>query len=345
MDPPPDKCRTVFVVYGRNSDARRELFAFLRALHLHPLEWEQARKLTGKSTPYVGEILAAGFNAAQAAVVLLTPDDEARLREPYRHQGDGDDETQLTGQPRQNVIFEAGMAMGLYEDRTIIVELGKLRPMSDVVGRHVIRLNDSPETRNDLVHRLRGAGCDVDSAGRDWYSTGKFNETLAAINNISPTETKSAPASDRDDSASASLLSDDEKSYIMEIRRPRNVRAFSIALMNSSGCEIRYLEMMEHFVGMGLVRQQSDVFSLTTKGQRVADFLWRHRILSALLQMGGSVASTYNLVQTVELMDGDAEIKEFDRHIQALQDARKIDVVKGCAQITELGLAALGKTG
>ena len=141
-------------------------------LHLHPLEWGQVRQLTGKGSPYIGEILNAGFDAAQAAVVLLTPDDEARLREPYRQEDDGNDETELTGQPRQNVLLEAGMAMGRYEDRTILVELGKMRVMSDVLGRHVVRLNDSPATRNELANRLRDAGCDVNTSGSDWYSRG-----------------------------------------------------------------------------------------------------------------------------------------------------------------------------
>lgn len=53
--------RTVFVVHGRNVEARNAMFAFLRSVDLQPLEWAQAVKATGKPMPYIGEILDAAF--------------------------------------------------------------------------------------------------------------------------------------------------------------------------------------------------------------------------------------------------------------------------------------------
>lgn len=70
---------TVFVVHGRDLVARDSVFQFLRSIGLMPLEWTQALKLTRKGSPYVGEILDAAFREAAAIVVLITPDDEARL--------------------------------------------------------------------------------------------------------------------------------------------------------------------------------------------------------------------------------------------------------------------------
>lgn len=166
--------RCVFVVYGRNDSARNALFAFLRAIGLHPLEWTEIVRQTGKGAPYIGEVLQTGFSIVQAVVVLLTPDDEARLREPYRTSGDPSFETTLTPQARPNVIFEAGMALGLFPDRTVIVELGHLRPMSDTVGRHVIRMDDSLGKRQELAQRLESAGCAVNRMGTDWLSSGDF---------------------------------------------------------------------------------------------------------------------------------------------------------------------------
>lgn len=170
--------RKVFVVHGRNDAARNALFTFLRSLGLHPLEWSEIVKETGQAAPYVGEVLRTGFSIVQAVVVLMTPDDEAQLREQYRQPHDPPHEVTLTPQARPNVILEAGMALGLFPDRTVIVELGNLRPMSDTMGRHVIRMNDSPEKRQDLAQRLETAGCAVNRTGTDWYKAGDFATAL-----------------------------------------------------------------------------------------------------------------------------------------------------------------------
>jgi hypothetical protein len=76
------------------------------------------------------------------------------------------------------VIFEAGMAMGRLSDRTVIVELGVLRPFSDFEGRHVIRLNNSTQRRQELAGRLRNAGCPVNLTGTSWHSAGDFESCL-----------------------------------------------------------------------------------------------------------------------------------------------------------------------
>ncbi len=103
---------SVFVVHGRDLDARDSVFAFLRSLALKPLEWNQALRLTKKGSPYVGEVLDAAFSEAAAVVVLLTPDDEARLKPEFLQPRDPVHERNLTGQARSNVLFEAGMAFG-----------------------------------------------------------------------------------------------------------------------------------------------------------------------------------------------------------------------------------------
>ncbi|WP_305786097.1 nucleotide-binding protein [Symbioplanes lichenis] len=165
----PD-ARKVFVVHGRNEPARKALFAFLRAVGLDPIEWSQAIRLTGQATPYIGEVLDAAFGAAQAVVVLETPDDIAYLR-PSLAPGD-DPDTEPQPQPRPNVLFEAGMAMGRDPGRTVIVELGRIRVFSDIHGRHVVRLDNTPARRQDLAHRLQTAGCAVDLTGHDWLEAG-----------------------------------------------------------------------------------------------------------------------------------------------------------------------------
>src|SRR5881392_4039725 len=128
--------RKVFVVYGRNSQARIALFAFLRAIDLDPLEWEQVIAATGKPSPFIGEALEAGFSIAQAAAVILTGEDMARLGKRYLKRDDSNDEKILTSQPRANVLFEAGMALGKYPNRTVLVSMGSYRKFSDIDGRH-----------------------------------------------------------------------------------------------------------------------------------------------------------------------------------------------------------------
>jgi predicted nucleotide-binding protein len=167
---------TVFVVHGRNAWARDQVFSFLRAVGLKPLEWNQALRLVRKGSPYVGEILEAAFREAAAVVVLLTPDDETRLRSQFLKSADPSFEGRLTGQARPNVLFEAGMAFGKEPNSTVLVQIGKVRPFSDVGGRHVVHLSNRPTSRQEFVTKLANAGCNVDTTGADWFSVGDFVE-------------------------------------------------------------------------------------------------------------------------------------------------------------------------
>lgn len=185
--------RTVFVVYGRHTKALDAMVAFLSSIGLQPLEWSHLVRLTGKGSPYVGEVLDAGFRRATAAVVLFTPDDEVRLRAQFWSLNEPMYETTLTGQARPNVIFEAGMALGIAPDRTILVEFGTLRPISDLSGRHVIRINNMEQRRRELAERLETAGCIVDLSDSGWKVAGDFD---AAIHDLVSTEAEKTIAED-----------------------------------------------------------------------------------------------------------------------------------------------------
>jgi predicted nucleotide-binding protein len=167
--------RTVFVIHGRNARARDAMFTFLRTLGLHPIEWNEAVAATRRPNPYIGEVLTAAFERAQTVVVLMTPDDEARLRDEFREAGDPTHETNLTPQARANVLFEAGMAMARDEDRTVLVELGRCRPFSDIGGRHLLRMDNSTGRRQELAQRLKSAGADVSLSGTEWHTAGDFS--------------------------------------------------------------------------------------------------------------------------------------------------------------------------
>jgi predicted nucleotide-binding protein len=172
--PPKRTGKKVWVVHGRDKANRNAMFRFLRAIGLEPIEWSKAVKATKKAAPYIGETLEKAFKEAVAVVVLLTPDDQARLKAQLRKKSDPPYELTLTGQARPNVLFEAGMAFGSHPDSTVLCEVGDLRPFSDVGGRHVIKLSNQPESLLVLANRLKTAGCETDIEGDDWLSEGEF---------------------------------------------------------------------------------------------------------------------------------------------------------------------------
>ncbi|GGL86558.1 hypothetical protein GCM10009706_26580 [Curtobacterium citreum] len=175
--------RKVFVIHGRNDSARRGLFDFLRAVGLDPIEWAEALALTGSASPYIGDVLDHAFGVAQAVVVLQTPDDVAHLHESLAERAD-DPETQPQMQPRPNVLFEAGMAMGRSPERTVLVELGHIKSFSDVHGRHSVRLNNTVGKRQDLANRLLTAGCAVKLTGTDWHEAGDLTPPASPGNGL-----------------------------------------------------------------------------------------------------------------------------------------------------------------
>jgi predicted nucleotide-binding protein len=177
---------TIFVIHGRDERLRRGVFDFLRSLKLDPLEWSDAVKLTGKSTPYVGEVLDAAFSHAQAVVVIFSPDDLAHLRPDLCGPMEPLHEKPPSYQARPNVLFEAGMAMARQPNRTVLVEIGSLRPFSDIGGRHTIRMDNSVKKRQELAQRLQDAGCPAKLTGTDWHDAGDMKPPELQTHTKSP---------------------------------------------------------------------------------------------------------------------------------------------------------------
>lgn len=155
--------RSVFIVHGRNTAARDELAKFLRHLDARPITWTDAAAYTAKPSPTTMEIINAGMARAQAIVVIFTPDDQAKLKDAFTKADDGIHETQLTGQARQNVILEAGMALGAAPERTVLVRLGQTRAISDIDGINWIDLGDSWNDRDRLRVALTNANVTLES--------------------------------------------------------------------------------------------------------------------------------------------------------------------------------------
>ncbi len=177
--PPGLDRRSVFVVTGRDDAAYTALTDFLRALDLRIVEWEHAVAHRGVPSPYIGDVVEEGLRMAQAAVVLITPDDIVSLREDLLRDDDDDSERRPTGQARPNVFYEAGFADAIGRERTVIVEIGSSKSFSDIAGRHVVRYDGSASKRNTLLGRLRAAGLEPNSDGTAWLTAGDASLAIA----------------------------------------------------------------------------------------------------------------------------------------------------------------------
>ena len=166
--------KRIFVIHGRNSKVSEAMFAFLTSLSLNPLKFEEIKSTTKKGTPYIGEVLDQAFSISHVIIGLFTPDDEVRLKTKFVNENDSQYEREILGQPRPNVIFEVGMAFGKNPDRTIIVEVGRIKPFSDLSGRHTVRLDNSVERRRELVELLKSIGCPVNDSIDTWKTEGDF---------------------------------------------------------------------------------------------------------------------------------------------------------------------------
>ncbi|MCZ7459703.1 nucleotide-binding protein [Streptomyces sp. WMMC940] len=173
------RSRSVFVVHGRDEEVRTAMFGLLRRLDLRPLEWERLVRATGGTAPFLGEVIEKALSQAQAALVLLTPDDVAMLHPHLQGFNEPPYEDRLTGQPRQNVLIELGMALMAYPERTIIVQVGQVRPAADLAGRNVVHFDGSEAAVSKIVERLKGAECDLDDTRPDWRDISYFRNLAA----------------------------------------------------------------------------------------------------------------------------------------------------------------------
>jgi predicted nucleotide-binding protein len=176
---PKTKENTVFVVHGRDSKLQDGMYELLGALGLKPLEWGHAiRAARGKGgNPYVNDAVTKVMEQAQAIVVLLSPDDEVKLKPQFLTAHDPPIERKLSGQARPNVIFETGIAIGTHHRKTLIVAAGQVKPFTDIGGMHILHLTNSAASRHAFVERLEQLGCTVDRGGDHWLRVGDFTPT------------------------------------------------------------------------------------------------------------------------------------------------------------------------
>ena len=141
----------IFVVHGRDDARKYELVRLLdrtvenKAVVLH----EQVN-----SGATILEKFERHAQTASFAIVLLTADDEGRLR-------GSDDELKPRG--RQNVILELGIFVGrLGRARVAVLKDADVEVPSDLSGLVYIPLDPLGAWRHELLKELRAAGIKVD---------------------------------------------------------------------------------------------------------------------------------------------------------------------------------------
>ena len=143
----------VFVVHGHNDVRKYELMRLLDRTLIRADAVILHEQTNGGST--ILEKLERQARRAYFAVVLLTADDEGRLRN-----GGGEE---LRQRARQNVIFELGMFIGLLgRTRVAILKDDGIEEPSDLHGLMYITLDASGAWRYSLLKEISEAGIEVD---------------------------------------------------------------------------------------------------------------------------------------------------------------------------------------
>ncbi len=177
------KENTVFVVHGRDGKLRDAMYELLGALGLKAQEWGHAiRAARGKGgNPYVNDAVSKIMEQAQAIVVLLSPDDEAQLKAQFVSKNERTTEGKLRGQARPNVIFETGIAIGTHHKKTVMVQVGNVKPFTDIGGMHIPHLSGDDKSRHEFANRLADLGCKIDRSGDHWLRAGDFTPTTPKV--------------------------------------------------------------------------------------------------------------------------------------------------------------------
>ena len=123
------------------------------------------------------EVIYNAMNKVQGVLVVFSPDEEARLKSTFCNPIDKKKGLcTLDGQARPNVIFEAGLALGAHSKKTLLVQVGDVRDISDIAGKHLVHLSNTPAS-------LKGTGAKaqdqtqfkVDTTGDQWLTIGNFD--------------------------------------------------------------------------------------------------------------------------------------------------------------------------
>lgn len=148
--------RTVFVVYGHDSNARTQLEAMLRRWDLEPLILDQ---LPSEGQTIIEKLEKYTQGDASFAVVLATPDDEGNIIGKT-------DEKRFRA--RQNVVLELGLLLAKFGRPRVAILLKnqeKMERPSDIQGLIYLPFTDDvAETKVQLAKEMEKQGISISMA-------------------------------------------------------------------------------------------------------------------------------------------------------------------------------------
>jgi predicted nucleotide-binding protein len=151
LSPAPIASRKVFLVHGRDENAKNEVALFLRKIGLEDIVLHQrANRGRNLLTKFQEEAEGASF-----AVILMTPDDDGGLAGGPQQK-----------RARQNVVFELGFFIGKLETpRVAALIVPGVEPPSDFDGICWIEFGRDTNWKNELARELKEARVPFDSDG------------------------------------------------------------------------------------------------------------------------------------------------------------------------------------
>ena len=140
----------VFVIHGRDEEAKQTVARFLAELDLEPVILQEQ--------PSKGNTIIEKFEehaqSAAFAVALCTPDDVGAL---------ASEQDNLRPRMRQNVVFELGYFAGaIGRNRVCALLKGKVDRPSDYDGVVYIPMDNNEGWKLPLARELKAAGFDID---------------------------------------------------------------------------------------------------------------------------------------------------------------------------------------
>ena len=145
--PVPRNKRNVFIVHGRDNEAKQEVSRFIESLGLKAIVLHE--QASGGKT--IIEKIEHYANDADFALALYTPCDMGR--------GVSEGSAPLKNRARQNVVFEHGYLMGkLGRENVCALKKGNIETPNDISGVVYVDLDPAGAWKTEVVRELRGCG-------------------------------------------------------------------------------------------------------------------------------------------------------------------------------------------